>query len=211
MITWGMIPYNPRRSKFFIGKSSPVNVLLVFVLSMVPGCYWHRHASTFSPDVVLNLTSWHLDRDTTIAVTAILISCYLPGCLGGAGRPRPLPQQGPLAAGLVHPAPGLEPELEAGAELLESGVWGLVRPHVEPGVLGAGGQRPPRLPPEAEQRPLEGGPVPLLHEERGAGAGAQSSELPEDSCAARHVCSVLTLNWASTHWHSITRVPSADH
>ena len=174
-----MIPYNPSRSKISIGKSSPVNVSLVFVLSMVPGCYWHRHASTFSPDVVLNLTSWHLDRDTQlIAITAILISCYLPGCLGGAGRPRPLPQQGPLAAGLVHPAPGLEPELEAGAELLESGVWGLVRPHVEPGVLGAGGQ---------------------------------SSELPEDSCAARHVCSVLTLNWASTHCHSITRIPSADH
>ena len=56
-----MIPYNPSRSKISIGKSSPVNVSLVFVLSMVPGCYWHRHASTFSPDVVLNLTSWHLD------------------------------------------------------------------------------------------------------------------------------------------------------
>ena len=114
-----------------------------------------------------------------------MISCYLPGSLGGAGCPRPLPEQGPLA-------PGLEPQFEAGAQLLESRVRGLVRPHVEPGVR-PGGQRPPHLGP-TEQRPLKGGAGPLLHEECGAGAGGQSSDLSEDSCTARHVCPVLTLN-----------------
>ena len=92
-----------------------------------------------------------------------VVFVLLPRGLSRTGCPRPLPQQGPLAASLVHPAPRLEPQLEAGAQLLESRVRGLVRPHVEPGVR-PGGQRPPHLGP-TEQRPLKGEAVPLLHEE----------------------------------------------